>query len=314
MAALARKKCDPTTETCELKLYYRQISSSNLLTSQQERELGLRIQAGDRSARHALAEANLRLVVKIARQFRYAPMPLSDLIQEGNLGLLEAVDKFDPQKGCRFSTYACWWIRQAIARAVANKARMIRLPVHINDLLYKYRRLNNEARANTGNDAPISLAAKTLFPVDEQNARKKAERSQKGKKLTLEDPEVGRAISRMEQKATIKLKEILRMSSAPVSLDAPIGEESDSTLKDILPGAHDPLCPQLERQELAWLLSHLTPIERQILSLRYGFDDGSIRTFNEIAAMFGISRESVRQKELRAITKLRSLAMKSHLN
>ena len=135
MAALARKNVEIYDEMAEMDVYYRQIARSRLLDAEQERDLGRRVQAGDFQARQALAEANLRLVVKIARQFRFSKFSLSDLVQEGNLGLLEAVEKFDPDKGCRFSTYACWWIRQAITRAIANKGRTIRLPVHINELL-----------------------------------------------------------------------------------------------------------------------------------------------------------------------------------
>lgn len=314
MAALARKKVENFDELAEMDLYYRQISRGRLLDAEQERDLGRRVQAGDHEARCALAEANLRLVVKIARQFRFSKFSLSDLVQEGNLGLLEAVEKFDPDKGCRFSTYACWWIRQAITRAIANKGRTIRLPVHINELLQKYRRLNNEVRANTGCDASIVEAAQALMPVDLEVARKKAGRSVKGKRLSPDDPRVASMVRRMEARAQGRLEEILRMAHQPVSLELPMGEDSESSLKDLLPGTDELETPGLDRDSLAWLLSHLSENERLLLALRYGFDGGEGKTFAELADIFGISRESVRQKEMRALTKLRELALKARWN
>jgi RNA polymerase primary sigma factor len=313
MAALARKKMENLDEMAEMDVYYRQIARSRLLDAEQERELGRRVQRGDLEARQALAEANLRLVVKLARQYRFSRFSLSDLVQEGNLGLLEAVEKFDPDKGCRFSTYACWWIRQAITRAIANKGRTIRLPVHINELLQKYHRLNNQVRANTGCDASIIEAANALMPVDIEVARKKAGRSVKGKRLSADDPRVTSMVRRMEAKAQGRLEEILRMAHQPVSLELPMGEDSESSLKDLLPGT-DLETPDLDRESLAWLLSHLSEKERLLLALRYGFDGGEGKTFAELAEIFGISRESVRQKEMRALSKLRELALKARWN
>jgi RNA polymerase primary sigma factor len=298
----------------EMDVYYRQISRQRLLDAEQERELGRRVQQGDAEARRELAEANLRLVVKIARQFRFSKFSLSDLVQEGNLGLLEAVEKFDPDKGCRFSTYACWWIRQAITRAIANKGRTIRLPVHINELLQKYHRLNNEVRANTGIDASIVEAANVLMPVDIEVARKKAARAFKGKRLSADDPRVISMVRRMEQRAQGRLEEILRMANQPVSLELPMGEDSESTLKDLLPGVEALETPELDRESLGWLLSHLSDKERLLLALRYGFDGSEGKTFAELAEIFGISRESVRQKEMRALSKLRELALRARWN
>lgn len=305
---------DSFDEMAEMEVYYRQIARSRLLTAEEERSLGHRIQQGDQQARRELAEANLRLVVKIARQFRFSRFSFPDLVQEGNLGLLEAVEKFDPDKGCRFSTYACWWIRQAITRAIANKGRTIRLPVHINELLQKYHRLNNEVRANTGNDASIAEAANLLMPVDIEVARKKAGRSMKGKRLSADDPRVIRMVRRMEARAQGRLEEILRMANQPISLELPMGEDSESSLKDLLPGNADLETPGLNRDSLAWLLSHLSEKERLLLALRYGFDGGEGKTFAELAEIFGISRESVRQKEMRALHKLRELALKARWN
>ncbi len=314
MAVSVRKEREISDELGELDQYYRQIVRRPLLDAEQERELALRIRQGDTEARRILAEANLRLVVKLARQFRFAKFSLSDLVQEGNLGLLEAVEKFDPDKGCRFSTYACWWIRQSISRAIANKGRTIRLPVHINELLQKYHRLNNQARACTGSDASLQEAAGALMPVDLEVARRKAGRSHKGKRLSAEDPRVLNMVARMERKAQRRLEEILRMAHQPVSLDLPVGEDSEASLKDLLSGCEDLQCPDLERQSLAWLLSHLTEKERLLLALRYGFDGGEGKTFAELAEIFGVSRESVRQKETRVLSKLRELALRARWN
>jgi RNA polymerase primary sigma factor len=314
MAALARKKNNRSSQVNELSGYYRAISSRDLLTAEQERDLARRIKRGDQRAREELAEANLRLVVKIARKFRHPDLTLADLVQEGNLGLLEAVDKFDPDKGCRFSTYACWWIRQAVSRAIANKGRTIRLPVHINELLSKYRKLNNKIRANTGSDATLEQAATEILPVDSENAVRKACRKHQARNLGSEDPRVQKMVARLERKAQEKLQDILSMALQPVSLELPVGEESDSTLKDLLPGEMDLSTPGLDRSALAWLLSHLSEKERSLLALRYGFDGGEVRTFAQLASIFGVSRESIRQQEIRALNKLRELAHKAEWN
>ena len=312
MAALAAKKDKFSVN--ELAGYYKQISQRGLLTAEEEVALAHRIQAGDESACQELAEANLRLVVKLARKFRHPDLTLADLVQEGNLGLMEAVRKFDPDKGCRFSTYAVWWIRQAISRAIANKGRTIRLPVHINELLSKYRKLNNRVRAATGMDASLQRAAAEILPVDTDTACKKARRKHKKRTLTADDPRVKQMVVRLEERAQEKLKNILSMSMQPVSLEIPVGEESDSTLKDLIPGEHDLETPSLERSSLAWLLSHLSEKERNLLGLRYGFDGGEMRTFAELAQIFGVSRESIRQQELRALKKLRELATRAKWN
>jgi RNA polymerase primary sigma factor len=314
MAALAQRKRNKSSYQNELAGYYKQISERGLLTADEEKALARRIHAGDESACQELAEANLRLVVKLARKFRHPDLTLADLVQEGNLGLMEAVRKFDPDKGCRFSTYACWWIRQAITRAIANKGRTIRLPVHINELLSKYRKLNNRVRATTGSDATIERAASEILPVDPETACKKANRKHKLRSLGPEDPRVQSMVGRLEERAQSKLKNILSMALQPISLEIPIGEDSDSTLKDLLPGETELRTPGLDRDSLAWLLSHLSDRERNLLGLRYGFDGGHVRTFAELAQIFGVSRESIRQQELRALKKLRDLATRAHWN
>lgn len=314
MAALATKKRKNYSEANELAAYYQQISQRGLLTAEEEIALAQRIRAGDEFACQELAEANLRLVVKLARKFRHPGMTLADLIQEGNLGLMEAVRKFDPDKGCRFSTYAVWWIRQAITRAIANKGRTIRLPVHINELLSKYRKLNNRIRATTGSDATIQTAASEILPIDPDSACKKARRKYKQRSLGADDPRVVQMMERLEERAQNKLKDILTMALSPISLELPVGEESESTLKDLIPRSEELETPGLERESLAWLLSHLSEKERNLLGLRYGFDGGDVKTFAELAEIFGVSRESIRQQELRALKKLRELAGRAHWN
>lgn len=314
MTALARKKKQQFSQVNELTGYYKQISKHDLLSAEEEKELAVRIQNGDEEARKQLAEANLRLVVKVARKFRHPDLTLADLVQEGNLGLLEAVDKFDPDKGCRFSTYACWWIRQAVSRAIANKGRTIRLPVHVNELLSKYRKLNNKVRASTGTDATLEEAAAEILPVDVETAKRKASRKHKSKKLPNNDPRVKKMVARLEERAQRKLQDILSMAVQPVSLELPVGEESDSTLKDLLPGELDLNTKGLDRDSLAWLLSHLSQKERTLLALRYGLDGEKGRTFAELAEIFNVSRESVRQQEIRALNKLRELAVKARWN
>ncbi len=314
MAVVSRKKDDLSSEADDLNLYYKQISQGPLLSAAEEIELGRRVQQGDKEARARLAEANLRLVIKIARQFRFSRLPLADLVQEGNMGLLEAVEKFDPDKGCRFSTYACWWVRQAITRAIANKGRVIRLPVHINDLLHRYRKLNNKIQAETGSDTNLARAAEDLLPVDLETARRKVRRKTKTKNLSGDDPRVQAMVARMERKAELRLQEILKMANQPISLELQVGEDSDTHLKDLIPDSQDVETPQVERDALNWLLSHLTKKERLLLALRFGLDGNEGKTFAELSEIFGISRETVRQREMRALKKLRELAAKARWN
>jgi RNA polymerase primary sigma factor len=259
-----------------LGLYLRDIAKVPLLTAEQEQELARRVQAGDAEAERQLTEANLRLVVRVARRYLHRGLSLLDLIEEGNLGLLHAVTKFRPDRGTRFSTYAVWWIRQSMARALANQARMIRLPVHVELLLGQHAKKKAELTRDLGR-APTTAEIATALgqPLDE-------------------------------------IEHIERMSQRPVSLDTPIGEEGGGRIEDLvrdgepLPGAG--LGAALKaREDLAGVLRDLPNTERQVLELRFGLSGEEPRTLESIARQLGITRERVRQIEAAALARLRRL-------
>ncbi|HEV2054020.1 MAG TPA: sigma-70 family RNA polymerase sigma factor [Methylomirabilota bacterium] len=259
-----------------LGLYLRDIAKVPLLTPEQEQELARRVQAGDADAERQLIEANLRLVVRVARRYLNRGLSLLDLIEEGNLGLLHAVTKFQPGRGTRFSTYAVWWIRQAVARALANQARMIRLPVHIELLLGRY------------------MKKKAALTQDLDRAP------------TTE--EIAKALGQPLE----EIEHIERMSQRPVSLDAPIGQEGDGKLEDLvkdaepLPGAG--LGAALKaREDLAGVLRDLPDTERSVLELRFGLEGEEPRTLESIGRQLGLTRERVRQIEAAALARLRRL-------
>jgi RNA polymerase primary sigma factor len=259
-----------------LGLYLRDIAKVPLLTPEQEQELAQRVQAGDADAERQLIEANLRLVVRVARRYLNRGLSLMDLIEEGNLGLLHAVTKFQPGRGTRFSTYAVWWIRQAVARALANQARMIRLPVHIELLLGQY------------------MKKKVALTQD------------LGRAPTTE--EIARALGQPLE----EIEHIERMSQRPVSLDAPMGQEGDGKLEDLvkdaepLPGAG--LAAALKaREDLAGVLRDLPDTERGVLELRFGLSGEEPRTLESIGRQLGLTRERVRQIEAAALGRLRRL-------
>jgi len=259
-----------------LGLYLRDIAKVPLLTPEQEQELARRVQAGDANAERQLIEANLRLVVRVARRYLNRGLSLLDLIEEGNLGLLHAVTKFQPGRGTRFSTYAVWWIRQAVARALANQARMIRLPVHIELLLGQY------------------MKKKAALTQDLDRAP------------TTE--EIAKALGQPLE----EIEHIERMSQRPVSLDAPIGQEGDGKLEDLvkdtepLPGAG--LVAALKaREDLAGVLRDLPGTERSVLELRFGLSGEEPRTLESIGRQLGLTRERVRQIEAAALARLRRL-------
>ena len=234
----------------------------------------MRISENDQQAKQRIAEANLRLVVSIAKRYVGRGMQFLDLIQEGNLGLIKAVDKFDYTKGFKFSTYATWWIRQAITRAIADQARTIRIPVHMVETINKVKKTNTQLLHKNGRDPTAEeIAAELNMPVD-------------------------------------KVREILRVSQEPVSLQTPIGEEEDSHLGDFIPD-EDALAPEdaasrmLLKEQLSEVLKTLTHREAKVLSLRFGLEDGHPRTLEEVGSAFGVTRERIRQIEAKALRKLR---------
>lgn len=257
-----------------VKVYLKEIGRVPLLTPEEEIELAIRIADNDPRAKQRLAEANLRLVVSIAKRYVGRGMQFLDLIQEGNLGLIKAVDKFDYTKGFKFSTYATWWIRQAITRAIADQARTIRIPVHMVETINKVKKTNSLLLHKNGRDPTAEeIAAEIDMPVD-------------------------------------KVREILRVAQEPVSLETPIGEEEDSHLGDFIPD-DDALAPAdaasmlLLKEQLGDVLKTLTPREEKVLSLRFGLEDGHPRTLEEVGKEFNVTRERIRQIEAKALRKLR---------
>ena len=257
-----------------VKVYLKEIGRVPLLTSEEEIELAIRISENDQEAKKRLSEANLRLVVSIAKRYVGRGMQFLDLIQEGNLGLIKAVDKFDYTKGFKFSTYATWWIRQAITRAIADQARTIRIPVHMVETINKVKKTNSQLLHENGRDPTAEeIAEKLDMPVE-------------------------------------KVREILRVAQEPVSLETPIGEEEDSHLGDFIPDDDaqapvDAASMALMREQLAEVLKTLTPREARVLSLRYGLEDGNPKTLEEVGKEFNVTRERIRQIEAKALRKLR---------
>ena len=257
-----------------VKVYLKEIGRVPLLSAEEEVELAIRMSEGDVAAKKRLSEANLRLVVSIAKRYVGRGMQFLDLIQEGNLGLIKAVEKFDHTKGFKFSTYATWWIRQAITRAIADQARTIRIPVHMVEIINKVKKVNSQLLHENGHE-----------PTNEQIAEK------------LEMP-------------VEKVREIMRVAQEPVSLETPIGEEEDSHLGDFIPDEDAPAPSDVAshtmlKEQLAEVLSTLTPREEKVLRLRFGLEDGRSRTLEEVGKEFNVTRERIRQIEAKALRKLR---------
>ena len=259
-----------------VKIYLREIGKVPLLTAQQETELAKRIAAGDEEAKQDLIQANLRLVIAIAKRYAGRGMPFLDLIQEGNMGLIKAVDKFDYTKGFKFSTYATWWIRQAIARAIADQARTIRIPVHMVETIYKITRAQRQLVQELGREPTAEEISERLDGA-----------------LSAD-----------------RIREIQRINQEPVSLETPIGEEDDSHLGDFLEDKevetpNEYTTKSLLKDELYEVMSDLTEREQKVLKLRYGLEDNHPRTLEEVGKEFNVTRERIRQIEAKAIKKLR---------
>ena len=270
-----------------VRMYLKEIGKIPLLTPEQEQELASRLAEGDEQAYDKMIEANLRLVVSIAKRYVGRGLPFLDLIQEGNLGLIKAVGKFDHTKGYKFSTYATWWIRQSISRAIADHARTIRIPVHMVETINRVARANHELLQELGRDPTAGEIAHRLHPPLE------------------------------------KVEEVMRVSQDPISLETPVGEEDDSHLGDFIPDdeAYEPAdaaAYALLREQLAGVLKTLTPREEKVLCLRYGLTDGKMHTLEEVGEEFNVTRERIRQIEAKALRKLRhpsrSKVLKDFLN
>ena len=257
-----------------VKMYLKDIGKVPLLAPEEETELAKRMMDGDEEAKRLLSEANLRLVVSIAKRYMGRGMQFLDLIQEGNLGLMKAVEKFDYQKGFKFSTYATWWIRQAITRAIADQARTIRIPVHMVETINKLVRVSRRLLQELGREpTPEEIAAEMGFSEE-------------------------------------RVREIQKIAQDPVSLETPIGEEEDSKLSDFIEdeGSSSPqekVASNMLKQQILEVMDTLTPREQKVLRLRYGLDDGRTRTLEEVGREFNVTRERIRQIEAKALRKLR---------
>ena len=270
----AATPAEGVTSDDPVKVYLKEIGRVPLLSAEEEIELAIRIMDGDEHAKKRLSEANLRLVVSIAKRYVGRGMQFLDLIQEGNLGLIKAVEKFDYTKGFKFSTYATWWIRQAITRAIADQARTIRIPVHMVETINKVKKVSSQLLHKNGHEPMAEEIAEELgMPVD-------------------------------------KVREIMRVAQEPVSLETPIGEEEDSHLGDFIPDDEAPAPADaashtLLKEQLGDVLATLTPREAKVLRLRFGLEDGRPRTLEEVGKEFDVTRERIRQIEAKALRKLR---------
>ena len=257
-----------------VKMYLREIGNIPMLKPEEEKEIAARIAQGDVNAKKRLSEANLRLVVSIAKRYLGRGMPLLDLIQEGNLGLIKAVDKFDPSKGFKFSTYATWWIRQSVSRAIADQARTIRIPVHMVENINRVKKAQSHLLSENGADPTVAEIAQYADMSEE------------------------------------KVVEVMRVAQDLVSLEAPVGEEEDSHIGDFIKddtqeAPEDAASLSMLKEQLESALYTLTPREKDVLCLRYGLEDGRCHTLEEVGQQFNVTRERIRQIEAKALRKLR---------
>ena len=272
-----------------VKTYLKEIGRVPLLTAGQEMALAKAARAGDAEARRALSEANLRLVVSVAKRYAGRGLPFLDLIQEGNLGLMKAAEKFEPERGFKFSTYATWWIRQSITRAIADQGRTIRIPVHLVESINRVKKTAGDLLHKNGREPTVEEIEHTLRTA-----------------MTHAVEEIAAALD-MEPD---KVRELLQLSQEPISLETPVGEEEDAHLEDFIQDEDagvpvDEAGRQLLRRELLHVLKSLTPREERVITLRFGLEDGRARTLEELGKEFNVTRERVRQIEAKALRKLR---------